>query len=84
VIRPAIAFSLFSPMKKAQTPGRFPKFIRRLRPTCAEVEHYARLIMRHERRPLTAFAACLREAEFQLWAMRSWFDAESGAPQPGT
>ncbi|MES1166522.1 MAG: hypothetical protein ABUL68_00830 [Pseudomonadota bacterium] len=72
-------------MKKAQSHGRFPKFIRRLRPTLAEVEHYARLIMRHERRPLTAFAACLQEAEFQLWAMRSWFGPDAGRePQAGT
>jgi hypothetical protein len=71
-------------MKNAPAPGRFPKFIRGLRPTFAEVEHYARLIMRHESRPLTAFATCLREAEFQLWAMRSWTGTEAGIEPQGS
>ncbi len=65
--------------------GRFPKFVPGVRPSLAEVDHYARLIMRHERRPLTAFIACQREARFQLWAMRSWFGPGAGLePAPAT
>lgn len=51
--------------------GRFPKLIRRLRPSFSEVEQYARAIVQHERRPESAWSTCVAEAEIQLWAIRS-------------
>lgn len=65
-----IAFAPF-----AMSPRRFPKLIRRFRPSRAEVEHYARLIVAHEKRPTSAWSSCLAEAEIQLWAARSLSDA---------
>lgn len=67
-------------MNPLSTPRRFPKLIRRLRPSFAEVEHYARLIVKHEQRPLSALAACMAEAEMQLWAIRSMLGGDDGHP----
>ena len=58
-------------MSKTSSLGRFPKLVRRFRPSLAEVEHYARLILVHEQRPASAWSACLAEAEVHLWAIRS-------------
>jgi len=67
-------------MNPISNPGRFPKLIRRLRPSFAEVEQYARLIIEHERRPITALAACMAEAEIQIWAVRSMLGGDDGHP----
>ena len=58
-------------MPKVSAPGRFPKLVREFRPSLAEVEHYARLILLHEHHPASAWSACLAEAEVHLWAVRS-------------
>ncbi|MEJ1974235.1 MAG: hypothetical protein WDM96_17785 [Lacunisphaera sp.] len=58
-------------MKKTRVRGRWPRLLRKLRPTFAEVDYYARLILRHEQRPLSALSDCRREAEIQLWIVRS-------------
>lgn len=39
------------------------------RPTYADIDSYAWLILQHERKPLSALPECRREAELQLWAM---------------
>lgn len=57
-------------MKKLP-PGQYPKLVRALRPSTDEVEQYARVILEHEHRPKSALPDCQREAELQLWAMRS-------------
>lgn len=52
--------------------ARLPREVARaLKPSFAEVDHYARIILRHEGRQRTALAACRREAEIQLWTMRA-------------
>jgi hypothetical protein len=51
--------------------GKVPKLIRKLRPSFEEVDQYARLILQHERRPASALPECQREAEIQLWTMRT-------------
>jgi len=58
-------------MSSTAHPRRFPKLLRRFRPSFAEVEHYARLILTHEHHPASAWSACLAEAEVHLWAIRS-------------
>jgi len=58
-------------MSSTAHPRRFPKLLRRFRPSFAEVEHYARLILMHEHHPASAWSACLAEAEVHLWAIRS-------------
>ena len=70
------AFSFPSPLPLLSMPqtyslGRFPKLSRRFRPSLAEVEHYARLILQHEHHPASAWSACVAEAEVHLWAVRS-------------
>jgi hypothetical protein len=45
------------------------------RPSLEEVEQYARMILQHEGRPLSALRDCEREAELQLWAVRSFGDS---------
>jgi hypothetical protein len=45
------------------------------RPSLEEVAHYARMILQHEGRPLSALPDCEREAELQLWAVRSFGDS---------
>jgi len=70
----------FFAMNPISSPGRFPKLIRRLRPSFAEVEQYARLIIEHERQPMTALAACMAEAEIQIWAVRSMLGGDDGHP----
>ena len=68
-------------MSKNSSLGRFPKFVRRFRPSFAEVEHYARLILLHECHPASAWSDCLAEAEVHLWAVRSLLDGrESYVP----
>jgi len=67
-------------MNQNSAPRRFPRLIRRLRPSFAEVEQYARAIVEHERRPASALAACMAEAEIQLWAIRSMFGGGDGRP----
>jgi hypothetical protein len=67
-------------MNPISLPGRFPKLIRKLRPSFAEVEQYARAIVEHERRPLSALSACMAEAEIQLWAIRSTLGGDDGHP----
>jgi len=83
-VRPAFLFHRSLPrflvMNPISTPGRFPKLIRRLRPSFAEVEQYARLIIEHERKPITALAACMAEAEIQIWAIRSMLGGDDGHP----
>lgn len=51
--------------------GKIPKLVRKLRPSFEEVDHYARLILQHERQPMSALPEAQREAELQLWAMRA-------------
>lgn len=51
--------------------GKIPKLVRKLRPSFEEVDQYARLILQHEHRPLTALPEAQREAELQIWAMRA-------------
>ena len=51
--------------------GKIPKLVRKLRPSVEEVDHYARLILQHEHQPISALPEAQREAELQLWAMRS-------------
>ena len=67
-------------MNTNSLPGRFPRLIRRLRPSFAEVEQYARLIVEHERQPLSALSACMAEAEIQLWAVRSMLGGDESRP----
>lgn len=50
---------------------KFPGLIQTLRPSTEEAEHYGRIILEHERRPDSALPHCRREAELQLWAVRS-------------
>jgi len=50
---------------------RFLKFNRAARPSSDEVNQYAQIILEHEHQPASAWAACQREAELQLWAMRA-------------
>ena len=60
--------------------ARLPREIARaLKPSFAEFDHYARIILRHEGRPRTALAACRREAEIQLWTMRALAVVETEA-----
>lgn len=61
---------------KTRSLGRLPKLIRKLRPSFDEVDYYARLILQHEHRPISALAMCQHEAEMQLWAMRSVRDPD--------
>jgi hypothetical protein len=56
---------------KTSSVAKYPQLVRALRPSSEEVEHYARIILKHEHRPKSALPACQREAELQLWAMRS-------------
>ncbi len=56
---------------------KFPRLAAAFRPPLAEIEYYARIILQHEGRPLSALPDCLREAELQLWADRS-FGASPG------
>lgn len=67
---------------KTPSLARFPKLVRQLRPSGAEVDYYARLIMKHEQRPLSALRACQREAEFQLWTMRSLLGQQTDGVEP--
>lgn len=50
---------------------KFPRLIDALRPTLDEIEYYARAILQHEGRPVSALPDCRREAMLQLWASRS-------------
>lgn len=56
---------------------KFPRLVEALRPPLAEIEYYARIILQHEGRPLSALPDCRKEAELQLWADRC-FGASSG------
>ena len=56
---------------KTSSVAKYPKLVRALRPSSDEVEQYARVILEHEHRPNSALPDCQREAELQLWAMRS-------------
>jgi hypothetical protein len=47
------------------------------RPSLEEITQYARMILEHEGRPLSALPDCEREAELQLWAVRC-FGRNSG------
>lgn len=56
---------------KTRALGHFPKLLRKFRPSFDEVDHYARLILQHEHQPESALPDCQREAEIQLWTVRS-------------
>ena len=68
-------------MPTTSAPGRFPKLVRRFRPSLAEVEHYARLILMHEHHPASAWSACVAEAEVHLWAIRSLLGGREDKPR---
>lgn len=70
-------------MSKRSVPRRFPKLVRRLRPSSTEVEHYARLIVEHEQQPPSAWPSCVAEAEIQLWAERSIMEGNADQSAPG-
>jgi hypothetical protein len=71
-------------MKQKTSAGRFPRLIRQLRPSFAEVEHFARLIVQHEQRPASALAACRAEAGMHLWAVRSLLGHKGGRAEDPT
>ncbi len=58
--------NMLSPLTK-----KIPQLIAALRPSFDEIECYARIILQHEGRPLSALPDCRREAELHLWADRS-------------